>query len=129
MRARSKALRHPLERWDCERRADVVDGRLSESLVVEFETCGASIRLRLWDDGVFWFSIRDMQAQLVAFELSFHGELQEDRIPELRRTLRVRLGVRYNGDVKPVRFRTVWVYENGQWSTTRTGVRGPWIST
>lgn len=87
MRSRSKALRHQLKHWACERLTDEVGGRTIESLAVEFQTYGAAFRLRLWDDGGFWFSVREMTAHRIVFELSFNGWLQDTQVSELLRAV------------------------------------------
>ncbi|MCA8956765.1 MAG: hypothetical protein KDC87_11880 [Planctomycetes bacterium] len=85
--SRSKALRHRLAHWDCAQQLDEVDGRTTESWTVDFHTHRATLLLRLWDDGVFWFSTRETAAHRTIFELSFHGNVRPDRVPELVRAI------------------------------------------
>ena len=87
MRSRSKALRHQLQHWTCERLTDEVDGRTSESLAVDFHSYRAEYRLRLWDDGVLWFLVRQVRARRVVFELSFDGSVGDAPVSDVVRAV------------------------------------------
>jgi len=76
MQRRSKALRNKLRHWACERSTDEVHGQCVESLIVDFHSLSAEFRLRLWQDGVLWFHVRELRAHRKVFELSFDASMR-----------------------------------------------------
>ncbi len=84
---RSKALKHQLFEWTCERMISEEDDRRLESLLVRMRTHRPELSIRLWEDGDLWFYARELRSRKIAFELSFHGRLGPNSCGDLVETL------------------------------------------
>ncbi len=86
LRKRSRAIKYRTQVWICEvTHNDESNGQ--EAVTTEMFLTNPRVKVKLWDDGVLWFYVRDFRARVWLFEFSFYVQISPGQCEQIVQTI------------------------------------------